>query len=343
MSSKHRSGFTIVELLIVIVVIAILAALSIVAYTGIQQRATDAAIASKESQVKKKLEAYKVEHEAYPATQSAFDILIGQQHTDKYYTTYTSSSPYSSYTISTAIESNLAITNGSYMQVITNSNCPDIRTRAVDARDNKTYWVQKLSDGKCWMLTNLAYTGGGSNAYSDTKSMTDGTGGSLTYTEANYYSTPPASNYTTEPNNPSVSTDGTGQYGYLYNWCAAMGSQVGTAACSSSLTPQPDTSVSACASGWRLPTANGGEFAALNTAINGGSASVDTGLRSMWLGQYSGRWYAGFNSQGSASYYWSSTPSTASNTYRFYFSAATINTTNTLSKNHGFAVRCVAN
>lgn len=45
-SSKHRMGFTIVELLIVIVVIAILAALSIVAYTGIQNRANDTAVQS---------------------------------------------------------------------------------------------------------------------------------------------------------------------------------------------------------------------------------------------------------------------------------------------------------
>ena len=109
MSYKHRSGFTIVELLIVIVVIAILAALSIVAYTGIQQRATDAAIASKESQVRKKLEAYKVEHEAYPASQSAFDTLVGQQPSDKYYTTYTSSSPYATYTITTADGSSSAL------------------------------------------------------------------------------------------------------------------------------------------------------------------------------------------------------------------------------------------
>ena len=37
--SNHKRGFTIVELLIVIVVIAILVAISIVAYNGIQQRA----------------------------------------------------------------------------------------------------------------------------------------------------------------------------------------------------------------------------------------------------------------------------------------------------------------
>lgn len=38
---KTTSGFTIVELLIVIVVIAILATISVVAYTGIQQRSRD--------------------------------------------------------------------------------------------------------------------------------------------------------------------------------------------------------------------------------------------------------------------------------------------------------------
>ena len=38
---SKKSGFTIVELLIVVVVIAILAAISIVAYAGIQNRANE--------------------------------------------------------------------------------------------------------------------------------------------------------------------------------------------------------------------------------------------------------------------------------------------------------------
>jgi prepilin-type N-terminal cleavage/methylation domain-containing protein len=42
--SKIRSGFTLVELLIVIVIIAILAAITLVAYNGIQQRANNSAI-----------------------------------------------------------------------------------------------------------------------------------------------------------------------------------------------------------------------------------------------------------------------------------------------------------
>ena len=44
MTKTKNQGFTIVELLIVIVVIAILASISIVSYTGVQNRANDAAV-----------------------------------------------------------------------------------------------------------------------------------------------------------------------------------------------------------------------------------------------------------------------------------------------------------
>lgn len=44
--SEQQKGFTIVELLIVVVVIAILAAITIVAYNGIQNRASDSVVQS---------------------------------------------------------------------------------------------------------------------------------------------------------------------------------------------------------------------------------------------------------------------------------------------------------
>ncbi len=50
-----QRGFTIVELLIVIVVIAILAAISVVAYNGVQNRTNDAAIQSDLSNFAKKI------------------------------------------------------------------------------------------------------------------------------------------------------------------------------------------------------------------------------------------------------------------------------------------------
>lgn len=58
MNLKTSKGFTIVELLIVIVVIAILAAISIVAYSGIQQRGRDSGRAADVSNLVKALTAY---------------------------------------------------------------------------------------------------------------------------------------------------------------------------------------------------------------------------------------------------------------------------------------------
>ena len=60
--NKKAHGFTIVELLIVIVVIAILAAISIVAFINIRQRANVTAKEAEISQIKKAFEVYSVEH-----------------------------------------------------------------------------------------------------------------------------------------------------------------------------------------------------------------------------------------------------------------------------------------
>ncbi len=63
---KLSRGFTIVELLIVIVVIAILAALSFVAYNGIQQRARDSQRQQDVRTIAKALELYFADNNAYP-------------------------------------------------------------------------------------------------------------------------------------------------------------------------------------------------------------------------------------------------------------------------------------
>ena len=59
---QKQTGFTIVELLIVIVVIAILAAISITAYNGIQERARDSQRAQDMSTIKKALLMYDTIH-----------------------------------------------------------------------------------------------------------------------------------------------------------------------------------------------------------------------------------------------------------------------------------------
>jgi prepilin-type N-terminal cleavage/methylation domain-containing protein len=63
---KHNKGFTLVELLIVIVVIAILAAITVVVYNGLSSRAQDASVISNLNSAHKKLTLYYQENGTYP-------------------------------------------------------------------------------------------------------------------------------------------------------------------------------------------------------------------------------------------------------------------------------------
>lgn len=65
-TSYKNKGFTIVELLIVIVVIAILAAITIVAFNGTQVRARDTARITKVKEISKAIELYQVDNGTYP-------------------------------------------------------------------------------------------------------------------------------------------------------------------------------------------------------------------------------------------------------------------------------------
>jgi prepilin-type N-terminal cleavage/methylation domain-containing protein len=78
---KSKSGFTIVELLIVIVVIAILAAISIVAYNGIQSRARDAERKSDISAIQKHIEIFYINNGFYPGV-GQLQSLADQGHAD---------------------------------------------------------------------------------------------------------------------------------------------------------------------------------------------------------------------------------------------------------------------
>lgn len=78
---NRRSGFTIVELLIVIVVIGILAAITIVAYNGIQVRARDSVRIDKVKNIAKAIELYYVDNGRYPPIMDGmgFETSCGSQ------------------------------------------------------------------------------------------------------------------------------------------------------------------------------------------------------------------------------------------------------------------------
>ncbi len=109
-SAKATNAFTIVELLIVIVVIGILAAIVIVAYNGISQHATNALLQSDLSSAASSLEVANVQGGQYPADLASTHLTAQGGTTYQY--TYTSGT--NSYC--------LTATNGMTAYMVTNTN-----------------------------------------------------------------------------------------------------------------------------------------------------------------------------------------------------------------------------
>ena len=65
---KHANGFTVVELIITIVVIAILAMVSLVAYNGITERAEYSELQANLSSLNKAIHAYQAKNGKYPVS-----------------------------------------------------------------------------------------------------------------------------------------------------------------------------------------------------------------------------------------------------------------------------------
>lgn len=73
---KPARGFTIVELLIVIVVIAILAAIAVVAYNGVQERATLASVQTDLRSLGQAMHMYHATEGHYPASHAALRTAL---------------------------------------------------------------------------------------------------------------------------------------------------------------------------------------------------------------------------------------------------------------------------
>ena len=128
-----QKGFTIVELLIVIVVIAILAAITIAAYNGIQNRATYNKINADLVNMRKLIELYKVDNGTYPFTNGSFNYQrsTGNNFIPGIVPAYTNSlpqvtsSPFGAATNDTYIYSSNSTGSGYVLQRLYQPNVPD--------------------------------------------------------------------------------------------------------------------------------------------------------------------------------------------------------------------------
>ena len=188
-----------------------------------------------------------------------------------------------------------------------------------DTRDNNTYTVSKLADGKCWMTQNLRIAD--KTLTPDDSDVT-----------ANY--TIPASSLSGfnayDTSNAYVDSDGG-----FYNWYTA------TAGTGTQSMFSGNTTVSICPKGWRLPTGrdSNSEFQTLYNNYNSSSA-----LRSNPVNLIlSGRAYSSSrDGQGFSGYYWSSKVGSSTNVYYLRLNASSVYPAQNSNKYLGFSVRCIA-
>ena len=190
----------------------------------------------------------------------------------------------------------------------------------IDTRDNNTYTVSKLADGKCWMTQNLRIAG---------KTLT-----------------PADSDVTTNYTIPASSISGFDSYdtsnayvdsdGGFYSWYTATAG-TGTYALSTNV---QNTTVSICPKGWRLPTSGNSnrEFQILYNNYN--SSSLRSSPVNLILSGYvrsSSR-----NSQGYG-FYWSSTVHSSHSAYDLMLDTSSyVYPADSSSKSNGLSVRCIA-
>ena len=189
-----------------------------------------------------------------------------------------------------------------------------------DTRDNNTYTVSKLADGKCWMTQNL-------RIINKTITPTDSN------VTTNY--TIPASSISgfnsLDTSNAYVDSDGG-----FYTWYTATAG-TGTQDLD---TQGQNTTASICPKGWRLPTGgDSGEFKTLYNNYNSSSVlrSNPVNFTLSGLAYHSSR-----RNQGSLGRYWSSTIYSGYDAYYLHLNTSNVNSANLISRDLGFSVRCIA-
>lgn len=319
--SSARRGFTIVELLIVVVVIAILAAITLVAYNGITVNARESALKADLNTTAKKVGIAQAETGSYPSVKPSGlpdTIQYSQTNAGQGFCATASkdgrafhitesggiqSGACSGHTVAggggggggTEIAANSPIQNVTSAQcqalpTFTGNNSSAVRM-VTDNRGGttRTYEIAKLADGKCWMLTNLKL---GSTSDSITLTPADSNVAS-NFTLPQLTTGGDAENDLPRAYGPVPGDTGSGatNYGYLYNFAAATAGETTT-----SLTTG-NAQHSICPTNWRLPSGGAetyddegnhrpgtGDFADLDRVFGGAGHYSEGGpSQSAWM------------------------------------------------------------
>ena len=190
----------------------------------------------------------------------------------------------------------------------------------VDTRDNNTYTVSKLADGRCWMTQNLR--------------IIDKT-------------IPPAdSDVTANYTIPASSISGFSSYdisnayvdndGGFYNWyTATAGTGIRSFSANDYTAP-----ASICPKGWRLPVSgSSSEFQTLYNNYNSSPALRSNPVNLTLSGIVS--WSSRIG-QGLYGEYWTSMVDLGSYAYGLYLDTSIVSRGNSSDKKDGFSVRCIA-
>ncbi len=257
----------------------------------------------------------------------------------------------------------LALTGRLYLQNVTSAICPTTATAAYDSRDGTAYTIQKLADGKCWLLDNLRLDLANATVKAGlSSSNTNASDTSLGYlksgggTTSDKFATDGVANWSGGDSysgaliksNWRYSSNGTGGYtagtfGIFYNYCAvSAGSYCYGDGDTYGSTATGNATDDICPKGWRLPTGGtSGEYQALYAAYSSNYTNFVNALRTPLAGLISNNGRSNIDH----GYYWTSTWIDVGRMNSLDVSTSTITTdvTNTSNgwRRRGYSVRCV--